>query len=278
MWLDLARFAESDGFKSDKTRPDAWRFRDWVIRALNADMPYDRFPPAACRRRAGPGDPDAFIATGFNRNYPFEDNNKVPGLNRQLMLDDMTDTTASVFLGLTIGCARCHDHKYDPISQKDYYRFQALFAATEPKTTLRCRLRSSGRCMRRWPPSTRRASRRSARESRAIEQPYLLAMLKDEVAIRFRRTSARRSRPSPRRGRRPGRAAQKSTRRSGLGEGDGVGHVARRPARLAELGAEMKGLASHAPAEPPTGSGMTDTGPDAPPSDSSAKGISPRRG
>jgi Protein of unknown function (DUF1553)/Protein of unknown function (DUF1549) len=133
-WLDLARYAESDGFKSDKTRPSAWRYRDWVIKALNDDMPYDRF---ARLQLAGdefaPGDHDAFIATGFNRNWPYEDNNKVPGQNRQLMLEDMTDTTASVFLGLTLACARCHNHKYDPISQKDYYRFQALFAASTPK-------------------------------------------------------------------------------------------------------------------------------------------------
>jgi hypothetical protein len=134
VWLDLARYAESDGFKSDKTRPDAWRYRDWVIQATNDDLPYDQFVRL---QLAGdeiqPGDPVAFLATAFNRHWPFEDNNKVPGLNRQLMLDDVTDTTASVFLGLTVGCARCHDHKYDPISQKDYYRFQALFAATEPR-------------------------------------------------------------------------------------------------------------------------------------------------
>ena len=123
-------YAESDGFKSDKTRPNAWRYRDWVIRALNADLPYDRFLTLQLAGdEVAPSDPDAFVATGFNRNWPFEDNNKVPGLNRQLMLDDMTDTTASVVLGMTLACARCHDHKFDPISQKDYYRFQALFAA-----------------------------------------------------------------------------------------------------------------------------------------------------
>ncbi len=133
-WLDLARFAESDGFKSDVTRPHAWRYRDWVIQALNEDMPYDEFVRLQLAGdEVRPGQSSAFIATGFNRNWPFEDNNKVPGLSRQLMLDDITDTTASVFLGLTVGCARCHDHKYDAISQKDYYRFQAIFAAAAPK-------------------------------------------------------------------------------------------------------------------------------------------------
>ena len=137
-------------------------------------MPYDRFVALQLAGdEVAPGDPEAFVATGFNRNWPFEDNNMVPGLNRQLMLDDMTDTTASVFLGLTVACARCHDHKYDPISQKDYYRFQALFAATEPKDDFP--LAAAGRAggpRRRSRPSTRRGSTGSRREIDAIEQPY----------------------------------------------------------------------------------------------------------
>jgi hypothetical protein len=133
-WLDLARFAESDGFKADVNRPNAWRYRDWVIRSMNSNMPYDKF---IAMQLAGdeldPNNTDAFIATGLNRHYPFEDNNMVPGLNRQLILDDVADTNASLFMGLTVACARCHDHKYDPISQKDYYRFQALFGGLAPK-------------------------------------------------------------------------------------------------------------------------------------------------
>ncbi len=134
VWLDLARFAESDGFKSDVTRPNAWRYRDWVIRALNQDMPYDQFVRLqVAGDELFPNDPEAFVATGFNRNYPFEDNNMVPGLNRQLMLDDVTDTTSSVFMGLTLACARCHDHKYDPLSQKDYYRLQAVYGSIDAR-------------------------------------------------------------------------------------------------------------------------------------------------
>jgi hypothetical protein len=133
-WLDLARFAESDGFKADVNRPNAWRYRDWVIQAMNSNMPYDKF---IAMQLAGdelePNRPDSFIATGLNRHYPFEDNNMVPGLNRQLILDDIADTNASLFMGLTVACARCHDHKFDPISQKDYYRFQALFGGLAPK-------------------------------------------------------------------------------------------------------------------------------------------------
>ena len=159
VWLDLARFAESDGFKSDVTRPSAWRYRDWVIQALNADLPYDRFVAwQLAGDEIAPDDAQAFLATGFNRNFPFEDNNKVPGLSRQLMLDDLTDTTASVFLGLTLACARCHDHKYDALSQKDYYRFQALFAATTPKDNAPIAPPGSRRFRPASPPSTKRAA------------------------------------------------------------------------------------------------------------------------
>jgi hypothetical protein len=127
-WLDLARHADSDGFEFDAVRPDAWRYRDWVVRAFNADLPYDRF---VTLQTAGdevePGDADAFIATGFNRGYPDMVDLNDQGLRRQNALNDITETTGLVFLGLTIGCARCHDHKADPIPQADFYRLQAFF-------------------------------------------------------------------------------------------------------------------------------------------------------
>jgi len=182
-WLDLARFAESDGFKSDKTRPNAWRYRDWVVEALNNDMPYDRFVALQLAGdEVAPGDRGAFVATGFNRNWPFEDNNKIPGQNRQLMLDDMTDTTASVFLGLTVGCARCHDHKYDPISQKDYYRFQALFAASVPKddfTLLESEAKAAYDRAR-----AEHQARVAGIKTRidAMEKPYVATLLKETLA------------------------------------------------------------------------------------------------
>ncbi len=130
-WLDLARYAESEGFKADETRPNAWRYRDYVIDSFNQDKPYDRF---AQEQIAGdelwPSDPVARIATGFNRNYPDESNARVLQQRRQEILDDITDVTGSVFMGLTVGCARCHNHKFDPILQADYYRLQAFFADT----------------------------------------------------------------------------------------------------------------------------------------------------
>jgi Protein of unknown function (DUF1553)/Protein of unknown function (DUF1549) len=127
-WLDLARFAETDGFEFDQARPDAWRYRDWVVQALNRDLAYDAFVRL---QLAGdevmPGDPAAFIATGFNRCYPDMVDLNDQGLRRQNALNDITETTGLVFLGLTIGCARCHDHKFDPIPQTDFYALQAIF-------------------------------------------------------------------------------------------------------------------------------------------------------
>ena len=127
-WLDLARYADTDGFEFDEARPDAWRYRDWVVRALNADMPYDRFVGL---QLAGdelePDDPESVVATGFNRCYPDMVDLNDQGLRRQNALDDIAETTSLAFLGLTMGCARCHDHKFDPITQVDFYRLQAFF-------------------------------------------------------------------------------------------------------------------------------------------------------
>jgi hypothetical protein len=136
-WLDLAHYAESDGYKSDVMRPGAWKYRDYVIRSLNVDKPYDRF---VSEQLAGdeiaPNDGDAQIATGFLRQWPYEDNGR--DLDRQwaAILSDVTETTGQVFLGMTIGCAKCHDHKFDPLLQRDYYRLQAFFAAMVPSDDL----------------------------------------------------------------------------------------------------------------------------------------------
>ncbi len=136
-WLDLVRYAESDGFKADDLRPNAHQYRDYVIRAFNADLPYDRF---IRQQLAGdemePDNPEARLATGFLRLWPDEYNAANLEQRRQEILDDITDTTGLVFLGLTVGCARCHDHKYDPTLHKEYYRLQAFFAPLLPRDDL----------------------------------------------------------------------------------------------------------------------------------------------
>ena len=128
-WLDLARFAESDGFEHDAIRPHSWRYRDYVIKSFNADKPYDRF---VREQIAGdelfPKEPDALIATGFNLLGPDMVDSADQIQRRLNTLNDMTDTTSLVFLGQTLGCARCHNHKMEPFSQRDYYQFQAFFA------------------------------------------------------------------------------------------------------------------------------------------------------
>ena len=130
-WLDLARYADSGGFEGDRDRLLAWRYRDYVIDAFNRDKPYNEFlREQIAGDEIRPDDPAAIIATGYLACGPQDivENNARTRANE---LDDLVSTTSSVVLGLTVGCARCHDHKYDPIKQTDYYRLSALFAPTE---------------------------------------------------------------------------------------------------------------------------------------------------
>lgn len=128
-WLDLARYADSDGYEKDLSRPHAWRYRYWVINALNADMPFEQF---SIEQIAGDLLPNATIeqrvATGFHRNTL---KNREGGVKlEQFRFEETVDranTVGTVWLGLTVGCAQCHDHKYDPVSQTDYYSFFAFF-------------------------------------------------------------------------------------------------------------------------------------------------------
>ena len=136
-WLDVVRYAETDGFKADGLRPNAYKYRDYVIRAFNDDLPYDRF---IREQLAGdelePDNPAALIATGYLRLYPDEYNAADVRERRQEILDDVTDNAGLAFLGLTVGCARCHNHKFDDIPQTDYYRLQAFFAPMLPRDDL----------------------------------------------------------------------------------------------------------------------------------------------
>ncbi|HVN04116.1 MAG TPA: PSD1 and planctomycete cytochrome C domain-containing protein [Bryobacteraceae bacterium] len=135
-WLDLARYAESDGFAVDSERPAAWRYRDYVIRAFNQDKPYDLFieeqlagDEVQDKRENEKDQSERLVALAFLRMAPWEADATSQQQLRQDFLNEVTGTTASVFLGLTVGCAQCHNHKYDPIPQRDFYRFQSFFAA-----------------------------------------------------------------------------------------------------------------------------------------------------
>jgi hypothetical protein len=130
-WLDLARFAESDGFAIDGERPTAWRYRDYVIRAFNQDKRYDTFIKeqlAGDEMQGGGNRSEGLVALGFLRMGTWEADANFKTQLRQDVLNELTGTVGQVFLGFTVGCARCHDHKYDPIPQRDFYRLQAFFA------------------------------------------------------------------------------------------------------------------------------------------------------
>jgi hypothetical protein len=130
-WLDVVRFAETDGFEYDTHRPDAWRYRDYVIRAFNNDKPYDRFlAEQLAGDEVAPKEDETLIAAGFNRLGPLRKNagNQDVASNRNEVLTEMTNITGAALLGVTLGCARCHDHKFDPFRQSDYYRIQAYFS------------------------------------------------------------------------------------------------------------------------------------------------------
>lgn len=133
MWIDVVRYADTSGFANDYERPNAWRYRDYLVRSFNADKPYDRF---IIEQLAGdeldPTDPELLIATGFLRSGPWEHTGmSVAAVTRQLFLDDITQSVGVSFLAHSFRCAKCHDHKFDPVPTRDYYRIQAVFAPVQ---------------------------------------------------------------------------------------------------------------------------------------------------
>ncbi len=132
-WLDVVRYADSSGFANDYERGNAWRYRDYVVRCFNEDRPYDQM---VLEQIAGdeldPGNPEMLVAVGFLRMGPWElTGMEVAKVARQRFLDDVTDSVGQVFLAHMLQCARCHDHKFDPIPTRDYYSLQAVFATTQ---------------------------------------------------------------------------------------------------------------------------------------------------
>ena len=132
-WLDVTRYADSSGFSNDYERGNAWRYRDYVVRAFNGDKPYDRFiKEQIAGDEIDANDPEKIIATGFLRTGPWElTGMEVEKIARQRFLDDVTNSVGETFLAHSLQCARCHDHKFDPVPTHDYYSIQAVFASTQ---------------------------------------------------------------------------------------------------------------------------------------------------
>src|SRR5204863_5614500 len=137
-WLDIVHFGESQGFERDKLRLNSWRYRDWVVDALNRDLPYDEF---ARLQLAGdvlrPGDAEGIIATGFLVTGPYDEVGQtqqsaaMKAVVRQDEMEDVVSLVGQTFLGLTVHCARCHDHKFDPLRQSDYYRLASALSGVQ---------------------------------------------------------------------------------------------------------------------------------------------------
>ena len=152
-WLDLARYADSDGYETDQLRPHAWRYRHWVVEALNRNLPYDRFTIEQIAGDLLPGaGVDQRVATGFHRNTL---SNREGGADlEEYRVEQVVDRVATVgttWLGLTVGCARCHDHKYDPISQREFYQLYAVFNSADEVNIPAPLAGEWGEYLREWP-------------------------------------------------------------------------------------------------------------------------------
>ncbi len=266
-WLDLVRYAETDGFKADDHRPNAFRYRDYVIRALNADLPYDRF---VRQQLAGdelePDNPDALIATGFNRLWPDEYNAANLEQRRQEILDDMTDVTGLVFLGLTVGCARCHDHKFDPIPQADYFRLQAFFASFQPRDDLMAADPAEQRAYKErlaaWEEATRALrAEMDALTARKREdlRKYALTKFRPEIQQAYLTPEAQRT-PYQQ------QIAQMAEKQLVRAEKDAPGKLpAEQKKRYQELEQRLAASKPEPPQPLPVAMALTDVGPKAPP-------------
>lgn len=267
-WLDLARYAESEGFKSDETRPHAWRYRDYVIDAFNSDKPYDRF---VREQIAGdelwPESAAARIATGFNRHYADETNAAILMQRRSEILLDITDTVGATFMGLTYGCAKCHDHKFDPILQADYYRLQAFFAnVTEDDEVVLLNEKEHAEYRRKlaaWQEATdeiRAAMQELLAEKREETQ-------RDQIHRRTAETQAAYAKPPAQRTMYERLMLQKHQWALGYFTDKKLAASLKgeKKERYAELEQALAKFEAQHPGELPVGSGLTELGADAPP-------------
>jgi len=189
-WLDLVRYAESNGYRADEFRPNAWRYRDYVIQALNDDLPYDQFlREQLAGDEIDPDDPTSKVATGYLRLWTYESNQRDVETQWDAILNDVTDVTADVFLGLGMACARCHDHKYDPILQEDYFRLRAVFEPLRPRDDLS--IEPTG-------PGTGVAERRAAWEALTADIRAEIAALEGPIRERAAQTAIEKFQPGMR--------------------------------------------------------------------------------
>ena len=201
-WLDLVRYSESDGHRQDAFRPQAWRYRDYVVRSFNTDKPYDRF---LTEQLAGdeldPDDPELRVAVGYLRLGTYEYNQRNARGQWGDILNDITDVTGEVFLGLSLGCARLsHDHKFDPILQRDYYRLQAFFTPLMQRDDLTNARQGEWSEYQAKLALWEKAAAEILRQIKLIEQPYrdkgaaaALAKLPDDIQAILRKPDLDRS-------------------------------------------------------------------------------------
>jgi hypothetical protein len=265
-WLDLARFAESNGYEFDEVRPDAWRYRDYVIAAFNADKPYDRF---IREQLAGdelyPDDPAALVATGFNVLGPDMTDSSDQPQRRQNTLNDMTDTAGLAFLGLTVACARCHDHKFEPIPQSDYYRLQAFFTPVVFRRDLPIATAPE------WAAHEAAAKRYAALakpildELAALERPYREKLYAERLATLSEEAQAAHKTPEGRRTAAQKELVEKTARLLGV-SAESVQKVLTPAdrARHEQLQARLKRFDGRKPSPLPVAVGLSDAGGPAP--------------
>ncbi len=185
-WLDLVRYADSDGYNADHPRPEAWHYRDYVIASFNSNKPYDRFVrEQIAGDEIDPGNREALTATMYLRHWIYEYNQRDVETQWSDILNDITDVTGDVFLAMGMQCARCHDHKFDSILQKDYFRLRAFFEPLQPREAMpvgsvAARKKFAAQ-QRKWEEVTQLIRQKL----RKIEQPVLLANSTKEGFIKF---------------------------------------------------------------------------------------------
>ncbi len=173
-WLDLARYADSTGFQNDQTRPNMWRYRDYVIGSFNDNKPYDQFvKEQLAGDEIAPIDKSALIATGFLAGYPDNRNSRDLVQRKYQITTDMVDTVGAVFLGQSVACARCHDHKFDKISAKEYFQLQAFFANVSEVNDIPAEVGDVERQYRKAQTAWETATQDIRAQRTALVQPYL---------------------------------------------------------------------------------------------------------